>query len=310
MKLPPQPDYNTFIPTFMRLLFAEADNVCLCSNVNGNWAEDLLPLNDAIASLLSNQATPNLYFRASSFGALARSTQDNCASSRAIFIDIDYGSDGHKGKSPFKTLEDTIAYVLTMPLYPSVVWHTGHGVQCAYLLDKPCKFPQGGGDALALELYKAANGKLRDMAMGDAAFTPEHAYRVPLTLNSKGHQQEGLQDIRGSLLWCEDHRRYTLEQILEACKCYDIKDLLDTESGPTLVPEVKSACSYASLTQELKDEIEDTGTECSDRLFSIIGTMVRDGYEDSFIVEAVGHGSDFKRKYGHREGGLRREVEN
>jgi len=40
-----------------------------------------------------------------------------------------------------------------------------------------------------------------------------------------------------------------------------------------------------------------------------IGKMVRLGCGDGFITEAVGHGTDFVEKYGHRRGGLRREVE-
>ncbi len=310
MTMPPQPDYNTFIPSFMRLLFAEADNVCLCSNVDGNWANYSLTLPEAITWALSNKATPNIYFRASAFGTGPEFKQHNCTQSRALFVDIDYGSDGHKRKSQFGTMEDVVAYVLTMPLRPSLAWHTGHGIQCAYLLDKPCVFPLAGGDTGALFRYTAAGDKLRKLAMGDAAFTPEHAYRVPLTLNSKGHSHDDIPDVTGSLLWCEPLRRYTLEEIEKACESYDIKDLLETEAGPPQAPEVKSAASYASLPQDLKDEIEDTGTECSDRLFSIIGTMVRAGYDSDFIVEAVGHGTDFKRKYGRRAGGLRREVEN
>ncbi len=310
MTFPPQPEYETFIPAFMRLMFAEAERVCLCSNVAGNWDESMHTMDEALHWLLQNRDTPNLYFRASAFGPGPSTAQANCASVRALFLDIDYGSEGHKGKTAFKTLDDVTSYLLTMPLQPSLAWHTGHGIQCAYLLDKPCVFPLAGGDTGALFRYTAAGDKLRKLAMGDAAFTPEHAYRVPLTLNSKGHSHDDIPDVTGSLLWCEPLRRYALEEIEKACESYDIKDLLEAEAGPPQAPEVKSAASYDSLPQDLKDEIEDTGTECSDRLFSIIGTMVRAGYDSDFIVEAVGHGTDFKRKYGRREGGLRREVEN
>ena len=293
----------------MRLLFNEGDRVALCTNVSGNWAEQFYTLNDAINYLLANRNTPNLYFRASSFGNGVTTAQDNCSQASALFLDIDYGTEAHKKPSLFKTLDDVTGYLLTMPLLPSIAWHTGHGVQCAFLLDKPCVFPSGGG-VDTLDRYKAIGAALKTMAMADDAFTPEHAYRVPISLNSKSHKYPGLADVMGSLLWCEDHIRYTLEQIEAACTGYGIDDLLSAETDPVepVHSDNDAACDYSSLPQDLRDEIEDTGSERSSRLFSIVGRMVRAGHPDEFIVEAIGHGSDFVNKYGHREGGLKKEV--
>ncbi len=313
MKPPAQPAYSDFVPKFMRLLFAAGDTVALGRiDAFGNWSESKHTLDGAVALLLTKEDTANLYFRASALAGGSGYGADNCASARALFLDIDYGSAGHKRKSPFKTVDDVVGYLLTMPLRPSVAWHTGHGLQCLYLLKEPCVFPAGGGNAVDFVRYRQAGLGLVKLAMADAAFTPEHAYRVPLTVNSKAHKEAGLPDVRGEVLWLEENRRHTLSEIEAACKGYGIGDLLKEKEAdkPAQHPEPDDKVSdYAKLPQDLRLEIETAGAERSDRLFGIVGTMVRLGYGDAFITEAVGHGTDFVEKYGHRAGGLRREVE-
>jgi hypothetical protein len=309
MNLPQRPDYNTFIPEFMRLLFAETDKVGLCSNVNEHWREDMYTMPQALTWLMSNQDTPNIYFMASSFGHGPDLKRYNCARASAIILDIDYGKVGHNNPTPFKTLDDTAGYLLTMPLQPSLAWHTGHGVQCAYLLDKPCVFPAAGGSDDAMARYMEACGKLKAVTMADAC-TPEHAYRVPLTLNHKVDKDgQALPIVMGSLLWYDIHRRYTLEQIIEAFEGYDIKDLIAAEEQPQAQPQQQSHGDYACIPQYIKDEIEGPAEDRSVSLFKVVGALVREGYDDAFIIDATSRGPDFREKYGKTQGGLRHQVE-
>jgi hypothetical protein len=305
---PSQPQYEDFIEKFMRLLFSDGDNVALAGlDAYGNWSNISLTLDEAIAHLLANPDTPNLYFRASAHDGSRNYAACNCTRAQALFLDIDYGSVGHKRKSPFKTVDDALCYLLTLPLRPSVAWHTGHGLQCAFLLKEPCVFPAGGGAAESLSLYRDASEGLASMAMADSAFTPEHAYRVPLTINSKAHAHPGTPDVRGRLLWLEDWRRFGLSEIAEAVKGYGIADLLNDTPALSQAPE-HDVCDYGSLPQDLRDAIEASGAERSDRLFGIVGWMVRLGYGDDAIAAAVAHGTDFVEKFGHRQGGLGAEV--
>jgi hypothetical protein len=93
----------------MRLLFAAADTVALARiDAGGNWSESRHGLDQAVAWLLANPDTPNLYFRASALAGGSGYGADNCASARALFLDIDYGGAGHKRKSPFKTVDDAL----------------------------------------------------------------------------------------------------------------------------------------------------------------------------------------------------------
>lgn len=305
---PSQPQYEDFIPTFMSLVFGAGDGVALAGlDAYGNWSQTSLTLDQAVAHLLANRDTPNLYFRASAHDGSGNYGGGNCLRAHALFLDIDYGTEGHKRKSPFKTVDDALCYLLTMPVRPSVAWHTGHGLQCAYLLKEPAVFPAGGGDAENLLLYRAASEGLSKMAMADAAFTPEHAYRVPLTINSKAHAHPGTCDVRGQLLWLEEHRRYALAEISESVKGYGIADLLNDTPALPQAPE-HDVCDYQKLPQDLRDAIETSGAERSDRMFGIVGRLVRLGYGDDAIAAAVAHGQDFVEKFGHRAGGLKAEV--
>lgn len=318
MRIPDQPQFQDLIPKFMHLLFAAGDRVALAhTDADGNWSNTALDMDQAIAYLLANAATPNLCFRASSVDGKGYA-EANCVSARAFFIDIDYGKMGHSKTSTFKTLDDAIGYVLTMPIRPSVCWHTGHGLQAAYLLDRPLMFPAGdGGTAEALRRYKTIGSCLRKMALADAAFTPEHAYRVPATINSKAHKYPALPDTVGAMLWCDAQSLYTLAQIEAACAGYGIEDKTKgggSEPAPAPVQGAGVDADYASLPQALRDEIEATGSERSDRCFSVIGAMARAGYSDTVIADAISHGPDFVEKYGSRDrgggGGLEREVRN
>ena len=105
---------------------------------------------------------------------------------------------------------------------------------------------------------------------------------------------------------------YTLAQIEAACAGYGIEDKMkggDSEPAPAPVQGTGVNADYASLPQDLRLEIEATGGERSDRCFSVIGAMVRAGYSDTVIEDAIAHGPDFVAKYGSRGGGgLEREV--
>ena len=314
MRIPEQPQFQDLVPKFMHLLFTAGDRVALAhTDANGNWSNAAMDLDQAIAYLLANAHTPNLCFRASAVDALGYA-EANCVSARAFFIDIDYGKAGHSKTSTFKTLDDAVGYVLTMPIRPSVCWHTGHGIQAAYLLEKPCVFPGGdGGTAEDLRRYKAIGSGLRKLAMADSTFTPEHAYRVPLTINSKAHKYPALPDTVGALLWCDPQSLYTLAQIEAACAGYGIEDKMRGQhSEPAQAPVQGTGADYALLPQDLREDIEATGGERSDRCFSVIGAMVRAGYSDAVIADAIAHGPDFVDKYGGRGGGggggLEREV--
>jgi len=236
---------------------------------------------------------------------------------QAFFLDIDYGTDGHSKANPFSSMDDAVGYLLTMPIRASVAWHTGHGVQASYLLKQPYLFPLGGGDALSMARYEEVSRKLSKMAMSDSTFTAEHAFRVPLTLNDKREKDPNLAVVRGSLLWMDEHKRYTFEDIEAAVQGYDIEDHLaearkkaeatgTKDEGPRGEREGGKNAPYEELPEDIRTQIENVQGDRSGAMFSAVAKMVRAGYSDGTILDAIFHAYDFRKKYGAR---LKAEVD-
>lgn len=55
--------------------------------------------------------------------------KDNCVCTGSIIVDMDYGTEGHRKASFFATEEDALNCLRTLPIKPSLVWNTGHGLQ-------------------------------------------------------------------------------------------------------------------------------------------------------------------------------------
>ena len=313
MRMPAQPRYEDFAPRFLRSLFGPGDRVVLARlKPGGAIANEPFARDDAIQALLELGDVPNIYFRASAHDGGDGFVKANCVRTQALFLDIDYGQAGHKKQSPFKTLEDAIGYLLTMPLKASAAWHTGHGVQACYLLREPYAFLAGGGGALGLMRYEAVSRKLSGMAMSDATFTPEHAFRVPLSLNDKRGMDPGLPVVRGEVLWMDEGRRYGFEEIEAAVAGYGLEEHLAEEQRKAEAQDDEPGeeggkdAPYAELPVDVRAQIEDVQGDRSGAMFGAIVKMLRLGYSDGTILDAISHGFDFRKKYGAR---LKAEVD-
>lgn len=105
----------------------------------------------------------------------------NCISTRSVVLDIDYGTAGHKRGSPFPDYNSAIDHIFAQPIQPQIAWHTGHGVQIAFLLDKIIHFADGGKAAR----YDKQKRKLNKMFKGDSTVSRVHLFRVPCSMNIK-----------------------------------------------------------------------------------------------------------------------------
>ena len=286
--------FETDISSFLGLLFDSGEVVRIAGIPNRNVPlieNRLLKRDDALRYLvdLHKQYAPNLYFAASAMDGKGYGKQ-NCIVTRAVFLDIDYGPH-HRKPSVFPTYHAAHSYLRTLPIQPSLTWHTGHGLQCCFLLADPYRFT----DEAAVALYERVSSRLARMAQSDSTFTPEHLFRVPLTLNQKdGGAVEGT--------WVEraDFRRYTFESLQQLTSRYDLDpDMLGAEK-PEAEDVEELNVAYADLPEELRDDIEMPHEERSDTMHSLICRMVARGYTDAVIVGAIGHGDDFRDKYGNR----------
>ena len=308
--MPSQPRYEDFVPRFMQALFGPGDRVVLARlPPGGGWQNEPFARDDAIQVLLGLKDEANIYFRASAHDGEDGYTKANSVRTGAFFLDLDYGQAGHKQKTNFQTLEDCVGYLLTMPIRASAAWHTGHGVQACYLLKDPFAFPPGGGDAQSLARYENVSRKLSKMAMSDATYTPEHAFRVPLSLNDKRWQDPNLVPVRGEALWMDEARRYAFEDIEAVVNAYDIEDHLAEEQKKAEAAGAEAEeddgqedggkdVAFADLPEDIRQQILHGHGERSDSSFGLIGRMHREGYSDRTIRDAIMRSRHFLSKNG------------
>ena len=306
-------DFNSFITKFIGILFKQNEWVSIGKiDPNGQWSEIKNLPQDAAAFLISNSNTPNLFFGGSVFAQGGGRKKSDCVRARAVIVDIDANEGGHKKSQPFDSVDDIVGFLLTMPMKPSIAWFTGHGVQCAFLLNTPCEFGGAEGDA-NLKKYENVGASLKALMMADAVSGVERMFRVPLTINDKSYSDQALSPVKGALLWCEEIRCYTLEKIQQMCDEYDIPYAIAEDEEPSENEETHASetegihFDYKDLPQYLRTEIEGSG-ERSERLFGIVIRMLKMGADEASIQAAVRNGHDFVRKYGERNGGLNGQV--
>ncbi|MBT3191086.1 MAG: hypothetical protein HN341_00875 [Verrucomicrobia bacterium] len=306
-----QPEFEDMVPRFLRTLFGKADRVVIARLVpqpggKPGWGHDSQLCEEAILRVISiyrNQ--PNVYFRAASHDGSSRYTKVNSLRTRGLFLDLDYGRLGHKKPSPFDTVEDCTSYLLTMPLRPSIAWHTGHGVQACYLLDTPYVFETDGGPASALGRYERVSKRLSLLAMSDDTYSANHAFRIPLTVNSKQYldPDTDIPDVPGQILWFED-RRYAFDDIERAVHAYGADEHMAEYKArkPRPVSQGAADTEWEALPADLRQNIQAVHAEGtrSESLFRVVARMVQLDCNDMTVLQAVRRGTSFVEKYDRR----------
>lgn len=120
-----------------------------------------------------------------------RCPDDQVAAVGGVWADIDFGEGGHKKRSLPPTIDDALAIANSLAATPSIVLHSGHGLQVWWLLRELLTFSDNAerfafGDIL--ERWQAA---LRDNAAAagdwelDATHDLARILRLPGTFNGK-----------------------------------------------------------------------------------------------------------------------------
>ena len=287
--------YGQFVPEFLRAVFDPADRVRVAVLAGpGDMRNELLPREQAAQRLQQLEGTPNVYFSCAALASAGGYAKSDCVSTRAVCLDIDYGTEGHRQRPFFDTVEDAWACLMTAPVMPTGAWHTGHGLQAIYLLDQPYVF-HAGDHADRVAAYEAVSRTLAMMVQADAAVTPEHLFRVPLTSNAK----PGTASVQGTLLHWEPGRRYAFAGLQAICEHYGAPDEADVP-GPEPAGDSGAVAAYADLPVDLREEIEMRHDDRSGAMFAVVVEMTRAGYAPGLIHAAVERGRDFRDKYGAR----------
>lgn len=167
------------------------------------------PTEFADAQEKSNMFTgKNLYYGCALMDGIGIATR-NCISAKAVIADVDYGKDGHKQESPFKTESEVLEHLTAMKIRPSMIYNTGHGVVAIYLLKKSICFSDTDEGAQ----FDDAKKRLYRAVKGDSTTSRQHYFRYPCTVNKK----PGCPPVTGYVIQSLDTTiRYSLEDILGA----------------------------------------------------------------------------------------------
>jgi hypothetical protein len=302
---PPTPlpvTLTDFVPGFLQLLYAPGDGIRLARLSGKSLQNWLVPCEDVLTRLTQLTATPNIYFAPAAFAPSATSyTKADCLRTRAFCVDIDYGKAGHAKPSLFDTLEDAWACLITAPAQPTCIWHTGHGLQAMYLLAEPYVFQPSQDPTARIAEYESLSRTLSAMVGSDATFTPEHMFRVPLTVNAKPDTPP----VQGSILYWNPEVRHALADLRALCARYGVPQKPEApppapEPEPDPLPGTGTGTAYASLPQDLRADIEKHHADRSSAMFAVIKKMVQAGYPPTVIQTAIQHGPDFRAKYRNR----------
>lgn len=135
----------------------------------------------------------NVYFQVAlsprDFGPGARCKAQDVAGIVALCLDFDYGTEHQGGKNYPPTQADALALLADLPLPPSVVIHSGHGLHVYWLLKEPWIFDGQSERDEAARLLLGWQGfvKARAREKGwelDSTHDLARVLRVPGTVNS------------------------------------------------------------------------------------------------------------------------------
>ena len=238
----------------------------------------------ALNWLIGNENTPNIYFCQASFPPNTRRAKDYALRIRSFCVDMDYGTVGHKKPGPYQDRQETLEYLLDMPILPTYAWGTGHGVQAIFILDEWFDLPAESDGMNGLDRWERVSKAISSMTLSDSTFTAEHYFRVPQSLNHKPPAPL----VRGELLIYQPERLYTFKELEALASSYGIKDP-DPEAFVEL-PELtdEDQAEYDDLPEEIREMIEaGTHADRSVEMHRIIGKLLFRGYDEEAIHEFV-----------------------
>lgn len=236
----------------------------------------------------------------------------NCVSTKSISIDVDYGNKGHAKPSKFPDAASALNHILSLPVQPSAIWDSGHGLQAAYLLDRPLYFSSGD-----IEPFEEAKRRLYALACSDSTQSHEHLFRLPGTANDKRKKFPDCETVMGTIVRPLDISvKYSLDEIIAAlppvsskvrqkapaaCGQHSILSPPDAEFGEITSPE---ELGIPDKLQELLDKVHPRGTRSESFHRAVLG-LYELGASLDCIREVVSRNPSFADKY---EGRLDEEI--
>ena len=170
-----------------------------------------------LASLSKWAGKENVYLgcasRRQDFGKTIRGAKEDCTAIPGLWLDIDYGPDHKKPNLP-PTEEEARALINEMGLLPTMIVHSGRGLQAWWCFREPWVFENDEERDAAERLAKRWSSTLREKCKAhgwdaDQVGDLPRVMRLPGTWNRKGVPTPT------KLLACDEFIRYNPEEFLQ-----------------------------------------------------------------------------------------------
>lgn len=200
--IPGSIDWNEFFSSVLGA--AQNDKVGLALvNYNNKQALTLA----ATCSLFQTQPKTfedNVFFNAAVLDGNGFKTE-NAIKTGSVIFDLDYGASGHKQQSPFPDYQAALDHLSNMQILPSKLWHTGHGFQGVFLINKSIYF----NDQKQVEDYTEVKTRVYAICRSDKTSAAANLFRLPTSMNSKPN----CPSVKSYFIWNTD-KKYSMEEIL------------------------------------------------------------------------------------------------
>jgi hypothetical protein len=182
-----------------------------CPGVGGSFRRWFTTLADIWEWETGPAGLVNTYF-CSAVMAGRRHKEANAVRTCSIFADLDYGMVGHKKPSPFSIQAEALTHLASMPIKPSCLWDTGHGLQACWLLDAPVEFE----DKERAARLNAVRGLLYNVVRSDSTSSHVNLFRIPGSINDKSIEH-GCPPVQGKVIMPLDtSMRHSLDDLRAA----------------------------------------------------------------------------------------------
>lgn len=176
------------------------------------------------ARALKDEVYFGLALQPAGLSSRERGGTDSARQIAAVWVDLDVGQSGHKGKAYPPTFDDARRVLRRLPRNPSIVIHSGNGLHAYWCLERPLRLADPEQSLLAQRLMHGWAHAIRVLLEThswtyDKGVTIDRArvLRVPYTINAKDleHRKPVTFDVTGGRPWVETKAIYDPKELLD-----------------------------------------------------------------------------------------------
>ncbi len=287
--------HNYAIASLFQALYREGEFVYFAQNDGTKFHQYTLGYSEIEDWFLTNQAKPNLYFTPSVLlnKESTPDLRDSFSKQRGFCLDLDFGTEGHKVKTHFTNEAETLCYLKSLPIKPTMIWNTGHSIQALYLLDKKLDLTNQEARDEWLKICTT----IKTLSYSDTLPSPEHLFRIPCTINLK----EGCAPVTSNIIEFNSANITSMETLQKLHYQYGIDDLIEQKTKLYRHSARSDDIPFKDLPEEAQDIALDPGTgDRSHDFFIVVLKLNSMGYSLETIHGALLENVDFADKYGDR----------